>query len=214
MPDCDYCGASFDSETEELKHLKTEHREELGRIDKRRVGDVDVDDGGLPTGPIALGAVILLSAAVVGYVVFIAGSGGAAADEPTAVGSVHVHGTMEAVIDGEEIDFEAPEYAENDNAFHFHQGYHAQYGEHIYHVHAQEVTLQYALSTLGMEVNGEGTVLEFGETTYDDSDPDTTVEITVNGDPVAPGEHVLQGVGPEDQAAQGDGDSVRIVVET
>lgn len=219
MQECDYCGATHDSERAHLKHLKSEHRSELGPIDKRRVGDVSVDDGGVPTGPIALGVVILASLAVVGFVVFAGGNGGgggdAAADgEPYNVGQVHDHGTMEAVIDGEELFFEDEEFVELDQAFHFHAGYYDRYGEQIYHLHAQGVTIQYALETLGIEVNDDGTVLEFRDETYDDGDADTSIEITVDGEAVDPGEYVLSGVGPESQAAEGEGDDLRIVVET
>lgn len=224
MHECDYCGETHDSERAHLRHLKSAHRDELGPIDRRRVGDVEVDDGGLPTGPLALGVVVLASFAVVGYVVFIAGSGDAgagAADhgtiaddgEPYDVGAIHTHGTMEATIDGDEIDFEEDSRIGGSDAFHFHRGYADRFGEQIYHIHARGVTLQYALDALGMEVNDDGTVLTFDGETYDDSDADTTVEITVDGQPVEPADHLLEGVGPEDEAAAGEGDSVRIVVE-
>ena len=37
MTECDYCGESFDSEDAYLNHLQAEHRDELGRIDQKRV---------------------------------------------------------------------------------------------------------------------------------------------------------------------------------
>lgn len=214
MPDCDYCGDSFDDESAYLKHLKAEHRSELGPIDRRRIGDVDIDDGGLPTGPIALAVVIVASVAIVGYVVFIAGSGGAAAGEPTYDASNHVHGTMTMTIDGEEVDFMEPQFVENHQVFHFHGYENDEYGEHVWHIHGHGVTLQWALDSLGIEVNDEGTVLTFDGETYDDSDPGTTVEVTVNGEAVDIPTYELDGVGPEDQAAAGAGDDVVITVET
>ena len=212
MPECDYCGASFASEREELRHLKSEHRDELGPIDRRRVGDVDVgDDDGLPTGPIALGVVLLASVAIVGYVVFIAGGTGGDAGNT----GPHVHGTMEATIDGEEIDLMQSRYTGNDDRFHFHGNERSNYGANVWHIHGNSgVTLQYALRTLGFEVSADGSELTFDGTTYDDGDPDTDVRVLVDGDPVEPGDYVLKGVRDEEAAAQGQGDDVRVVVET
>jgi hypothetical protein len=210
MPECDYCGASFDSEAAELKHLKSEHRDELGPIDRRRIGDVDSDDDGIPAGPIALGVVLLASAGIVAYVVFIAGgTGGNGNTGP------HVHGTMEATIAGEEIDFMQPQFAGQGNRFHFHGSEQAHYGANVWHVHGNGgISLKYALGTLGMEVNDEGTTLSFNGTTYDDSDPDTEVRIQVDGESVEPGGYVLKGIRNESVAAEGKGDDVEIVVET
>ena len=214
MPECDYCAESFDDERSYLKHLKSEHRSELGPIDKRRIGDADLEKEGLPTGPIALGVVLLISVGIVGYVVFIAGSGGASAGEPTYDASNHVHGTMEMTVDGESVDFMEPQFVENAQVFHFHGYEHDAYGEHLWHLHGHGVTVQWALDSLGIDVNDDGTVLSFEGETYDDNDSDTTVDITVNGEEVDVTEYELQGVGPEDQAAQGAGDDVVIVVET
>lgn len=84
MPDCDYCEASFDDEEEYLAHLQAEHEGELGRIDRRRVEEAGRTDeeGGLPTGPIILGLVLLVAVAVVAYTVAVGGGGtdGAATD--------------------------------------------------------------------------------------------------------------------------------------
>lgn len=207
MPDCDYCSESFDSEDDYLKHLKTEHEGELGRIDQRRVASVS-EDSGIPKGPIMLGIIVLAVVAIVGYVLFLAGSD-SASGEPTALGSVHEHGTMEITIDGEQLDLTAQEFVERDDAFHFHAGQ----SRPIWHTHAQEVTLQYALDTLGIEVDDEGAVLSYDGETYRDDDPGTTIEITANGEPATPGDHVLSG-GTVEEAAEGLGDDVVIVVET
>lgn len=209
MPECDYCGASFDSEAAELKHLKSEHRDELGPIDRRRVGDVETDEEGLPWGPIALGFVVMASLGIVTYVVFFAGGGGGASGQPYDYGSAHDHGTLQAQIAGEQINFTSSEYADRDTAFHFHPNQ----TEPIWHTHARGVTVQYALGTLGIEVNDEGTVLTYDNTTYRDEEPGTTVNITVNGEPVEPGEYVLSG-GTVQQARNGEGDDIRVVVET
>lgn len=207
MPECDYCGASFDSEAAELKHLKSEHRDDLGPIDKRRIGDVDVDDDGLPTGPIALGVVLLASAGIVAYVVFIAGSGGASGS-PVADGT-HEHGLVEATIDGQEINFTDSQYTYQDDYFHVHDNQ----PEPMWHAHGSPITVQYALGTFGIEVNDDGTELTFQDETYRQDDPGTEIRITVNGEPVDPGEYTLEGVS-ERQAPQGEGDDISIVVET
>ncbi|MFB6170786.1 MAG: DUF3105 domain-containing protein [Haloarculaceae archaeon] len=78
MPECDYCGASFDTEQAHLEHLGNEHEGELGPIDRRRVDSDGDGDTGLPTGPIVLLVVVFASAAIVTYFVFGGGSGNAA----------------------------------------------------------------------------------------------------------------------------------------
>lgn len=206
MPECEYCGASHDSEKAHLKHLKSEHRDELGPIDKRRIGDVE-SESEFPTGPVALGVVVLASVAIVGYVVFIAGSGGANAGEPHALGSVHQHGTIEMTVDGKQIDFSQPQYQRpgHNQAFHFEGGV----GE-IWHVHAQGVTLHYAMNTIDINVTDD--TVTFNGTTYRDSDPEWEVVVQVNGEDVDPETYVLKGVRSEQAALNGEGDNVRIVV--
>lgn len=204
MPECDYCGASFDSEAAELDHLAAEHRDELGPIDKRRVGD-DGDDGGLPTGPIALGVVLLISIGIVGYVVFIAGGSGADA-QPTADGT-HEHGMLEVTIDGEEIDLTQPKYTSSQGFFHIHPGQEMQ----MWHTHGSPVTLKFALEQLGMEVNDDATVLTFENETYRESEG-AEIRLEVDGESVGP-DYTLDGVS-EAEARQGGGDQIRVVVET
>jgi len=74
MPECDYCGATV-AEADYQDHLRTEHYDELGRIDRRRVG-ANASDDGLPTGPIALVAVVGVTVAVIAYLLLFAGGGG------------------------------------------------------------------------------------------------------------------------------------------
>jgi len=192
MPDCDYCGASFDSEDAYLDHLAADHEEtELGSIDRRRVADRDADDGGFPLGPAVLVGLLAVSGVLVVYVTFFMGTGGgsgAGADdpvqEPTGVGTTHVHGSMTVVIDGEELDFSQRRYQLQDDAFHFEGGDGSRY-----HVHAQGVTLEYALETL--EVDTDRDRLTVYGTVYDATDGQT-VRYEVNGETVDPTTYVLQ----------------------
>lgn len=196
MPDCDYCEASFDDEAAYLDHLREVHADELGPIDQRRMATES--SRSLPTGPLAIALVLLAAAAVVGYVIFLPGGGGSAAgDGPRNVGSVHYHGTLTVVVDGQQLDFSQPEYQhpQQQPAFHFEGGDGSQW-----HVHAQSVTLAYAMDTLDIGVTAD--TVAFEGTTYDDAATDTTVEVTVDGESVTPAEYVLR-----------DGDAVRIVVE-
>lgn len=79
MPDCDYCGESFDGEDAYLNHLADEHMGELGPIDRRKVeehgGGTDDLLSSIPTGPLALVFVIGVSIALIVYVTFFFGSG-------------------------------------------------------------------------------------------------------------------------------------------
>jgi len=218
MPDCNYCDASFDDEGSYLDHLHADHDEsELSRIDRRRVEDHTGggDDEGFPVGPVIIGGLIVLAFGIIAYVVLVvnpSGSGPAAAtpddaeQTPYDQGAVHEHGTIEVVIDGEELDFSRTAFQNPRQypAFHFEGG-----DGTTWHKHARGVTLGYAMSTLGIEVT-ESTVAYDG-TTYDDADPDTTVTVEVNGEPVDPSEYVLQGTASEGSQ---DGDHIRIVVET
>jgi len=196
MPECRYCGETFETEDAELAHLEAEHADELGRIDRRRLGD-DGGGSGVSGGPVVVGLVVVLVAVVAGYVAFVAGDGGDAAAAPSDVGSVHYHGTIEVVIEGEPVDFSRAEYqyrSTNVDAFHFEGGDGSRW-----HVHARGVTLEWAMSSLGIEVT-EGSVTFGGETHRDGEGASVTV--AVSGSPVDPSGYVLQ-----------EGDHIRVVVE-
>jgi len=75
-------------------------------------------------------------------------------------------------------------------------------GGELWHAHSTTLTLSYALTTLE-GINAEDDLIEYAGTTYDPADDGTTVEVTVNDEPVEMNEYVLK-----------DGDSVRIVVES
>ena len=188
MPECDYCGATHESETAHLEHLEAEHYDELGPIDKRRVDD-DGDDGGLPTGPIAIGVVLLAATGIVGYVVFVAGGSSGGIGQ---AGSAHYHGGIEVTITGDTVDFSQSQYQLQDRRFHFEGGDGSEW-----HAHATGVTLEYGMSTLGIGV-GENSVT-FDGTEYVDGEGYEVIT-QVNGEDVSP-DYVLT-----------DGDDIRIVV--
>lgn len=217
MADCDYCGDSFEDEQTYLEHLAATHEGELGAIDKRRVAEaVDTgDDGGLPTGPLVLGGVLLFAAAVVAYVlVGVNGGGGSGVvngfDVDQTPGQVsqgeHGHGLINVTIAGEELDFSRAEFQRPRQfaAFHFEGG-----DGRVWHKHASGVTLEYAMATLGIGVS-EGTVTYNG-TTYSDSDDGTTVTVAVGGESVTPSTYELAGA--SDRSPE-DGDFIEIVVTT
>jgi hypothetical protein len=212
MPDCSYCGESFDDDHAHLVHLRDEHEGELGTIDRRRVEDeLDTEDGEFPTGPVVLGIVLTVAVAIVGYVIFIAGgssgngtvNGIDVAQMPGQVSqSEHAHGRINVTIDGQTLDFSRDQYQLQADAFHFESG-----NGRIWHKHAPGVTLEYAMATLGIDVSQDSVTFE--GTTYSDSDPDTSVTVTVDGDPVVPSEYELTGTST-DNAEQGD--FIRIIV--
>lgn len=202
MPNCRYCDDSFDTEDDYLTHLEEVHGDELGPIDRRRIAAGRGDQGGLgiATGPLVIGAVIVVVAALIGYVVFFAdgGSDGSSGEiTPHSIGTVHAHGTMEVVIKGTPIDFGQAEYQYHQtgvDAFHYEGG-----DGTTWHLHAQGVTLQWALASLGIEVTTDTVTID--DTTYRDGE-NATVTIEVNGQAVDPSEYLLS-----------DGDQVRVVVE-
>lgn len=112
---------------------------------------------------------------------------------------LHVHGSIDFVVDGEEVDFGADRYQSSDHGRYFHfEGGEAE----PWHAHSWAVTLDHAMATLpGIDVR-EGAVTH-GNVTYEANDPDTTVTVEVNGESVTPADYFLK-----------DGDHVRIVVET
>ena len=195
MEECDYCGESFEGEKAYVKHLRTEHVDELGPIDRRRVGADDEGGSDLPVGPLALALVIGATVAIVAYVTFFAGGGGTASGSVGPAGSAHYHGSMEVVVLGERVDFSRSEYQLRDDRFHFEAGDGTQW-----HAHATGVTLDYAMESLGFDVTR--TSFTYQGTTYRDSSEEYTVRVTVNEDRVNPEEYVLQ-----------EGDRVRVVVE-
>lgn len=187
MPECDYCGASFEEEDAYLTHLGDDHGGELGRIDRRRVEQHQRDDSSIdiPTGPAVLVGIILVAAAFVTYLTVFS-------DQNQAVGSTHIHGTITMTIDGEQV----PVAQEGGSAaFHFHGN------SRQWHVEATDVSLKQALSIVGVEIS-EGRITYDG-TTYRQADSNTTITIEVNGRQVVPGEYILT-----------DGDSVRITINT
>lgn len=202
MPDCDYCGEHVEGEDAYLDHLRSEHEGELGPIDRRRVGKADDGGSDLPTGPIALGVIIVAAAAIVGYTVFAGGSGGDSTRGP--VGSAHGHGTINMTVLGDRVDFSREKYQLQARKFHFERG-----NGRIWHVHATGVTLKWAMSTLDIGVTRDS--VTYNGTTYRDGSSKYEVRVTVNGNPVDPSEYVLRGVSFE-KAKAGEGPHVRIVV--
>ncbi|PSQ41022.1 hypothetical protein BRD07_06165 [Halobacteriales archaeon QS_9_68_42] len=175
MPECDYCGATHDSEGAHLDHLESEHYDELGPIDKRRV-----DDRGsgfdVPVGPIAIGVVLVAAAGILGYVVFVAGGNGS--QEVGPYQSDHYHGTMEMTVLGNDVDFSQSQYQVRDNRFHFEGG-----NGQRWHAHATSVTFGYAMNALGFDVSTDPNTLVYRGDTYTDGEGYEVV-LEVNGNSV------------------------------
>lgn len=105
----------------------------------------------------------------------------------------HIHGTMEVVVNGEQVNFTQDRYQSADHFFHFEGGDGTRW-----HAHSWEITLEYALEQLNMSATESS--FTYNGTTYEDSNAD--VQIRVNGEPVNPEQYRLM-----------EGDQVRIVVE-
>ena len=204
MPDCDYCGESFGSERGRDKHLKAEHADELGPIDRRRL-DMEGDDESVlsgAAGPIALGVIILFAAAVIGFLVFSPGQ----SPEPHNLGGYHGHGTINMTVLGESPDFSRDRYQVQDRFFHFENR-----NGRIWHVHGEGVTLEYGMNTIDIGVTDDS--VTYNGTTYEDSDPQYDVEVTVSGRNVNPSTYVLEGEGRTPVAGETSSDGhIRIIV--
>jgi len=210
MEECDHCGDTFDDEDAYLSHLAGEHRGELGRIEEKRVENHEADqDGGRTRLYVSVAAVAVIAAlgAFALGTLFTGGGGGGDTIEPSAqnaqspmasggdvpppaqdqvalpqnLGSLHSHGTMTVEIDGQRLDFTRNEFQLQADAFHFEPGRNP--GER-YHLHAQRITLEYGLETLGIGVTNS--TLSYDGTVYDDADPNQRVVYRVNGEEVNP----------------------------
>jgi sulfur carrier protein ThiS len=203
MPDCTYCREGFDDEEAYLRHLRDEHREELSRIDERRV-ESGLDEETADRRWLYAAAVVVLLVGAAGVYTALGGLGAGAGGgggspselEPQDPGSRHYHGSVDVRIDDRSFDFGRDRWQLRADCFHFegNQG-------NRWHVHCQDVTLSWAMDSLGFNVTA-GT-LAYDGTTYRDAASGTSVAVRVDGEPVNPAEYVLQ-----------EGDSVEIVVET
>lgn len=191
--DCDYCSNSFENDKKYTKHLKNQHEGELSRVDKKKVEQV-LEGGSSSSSfvnPYAVGATVL-SIAIVGLVVFIAVGNPLGTDnsvegtqDPGPVGGAHIHGPLDMTVLGNEVDFSQPQYQLQADAFHFEGGR----GDR-WHGHAEGVTLKWGMNSLGIDVTPDSVTYE--GTTYNDSDPEYNVSVTVDGQSVNPSSYVLQ----------------------
>lgn len=108
----------------------------------------------------------------------------------------HQHGTIEVRVDGETLNLSRDQFQHQHDYFHLEGGD----GE-TWHAHTWHATMGWALSTLDINVTSDTVTVD--GTTYDASDSDTTVRVTVNGEPVE---------NPRDYRLK-DGDQIVIVVE-
>ncbi|MFB6283210.1 MAG: hypothetical protein ABEK59_04650 [Halobacteria archaeon] len=196
---CDHCGYQTDSEEKYLDHLEENHYDELSRIEERKVEDRARGEGGLTPGKVIVG-IVVVAVVVIGGAYFVissggdGGGGGPVTDvQPGAAGSTHTHGLINVTIDGKKLDFSKDKYQHQDRKFHFENGDGSQW-----HGHATKITPGYALDTLGIEVHGRN--LSFDGKTYRDSNPNTTVDITVNGREIDPASYIMK-----------NGDSLKVV---
>ncbi|MFA9428485.1 hypothetical protein [Natronorubrum sp. A-ect3] len=206
MTTCPYCGDSV-PDHRYGGHLERVHADELTAIDRRRV---DLTEDGSNRRPLLLyaGAGIVLVLFVIGYAAVFLGPGTAASSaaiQPDPSAPIHEHGTLTVQYDETVVAFDDPELTERDNCFHFHDH---DNGE-IWHAHCADVSIEYALETLDMDVTAESATID-GQT-FDEADGDT-VSVTVNGEDVDPQEYILEGVESVDDATDGAGDHVEIVV--
>jgi hypothetical protein len=213
MVDCDYCEESFEDEQAYLAHLEADHEGELSSIDARRVEGRDTDSPTVNVGMIVLGVMIVAAVVVVAYIATV-GLGDSSGDGPGRTGSAHEHGTITVMVEGEPLNLVQDQYLFADDNFHL-DGPSDRIEEDLFvwHTHAEGVTLKYALETFGMEVASDGSEVTFQGTTYSTDDPDTELQLLVDGESVTPGEYELDGT-TTDQARQGNGDYIQVVLNS
>lgn len=207
-PHCTYCGETVPDDEYE-KHLEQTHGGELTAIDQRRLGPTS---GEPKTRNLALyaGVGVVVTVFVLGYGILFLGSGddaSPAAVQPDVANQIHEHGTITVEHDGTAVDFNQPQFIERDGCFHFHAYDDAQ----VWHAHCEDVTIEYALETLGIGVTAERFSIDDQEYAEEDGDD---VSVTVDGEDVDPQEYVLEGTESVEEAANGAGDNVEIVVES
>jgi hypothetical protein len=113
--------------------------------------------------------------------------------------NLHVHGSINFTVDGEELDFSRDKYQQAGHNDHFHfEGGHAS----PWHAHSAHVTIGYAMSTLeGINVTDDA--MTYNGTAYSLDGENGAATIKVNGESVDPNEYYLK-----------NGDSVTIEIES
>jgi hypothetical protein len=202
--ECEYCGTQITSD-DEIKHYSNDHSvDELTIGDRKRVENYEEEETVLKTvrenkSVVALLVPLVFLLAVVVYISFggLSSQNNATGAEiqPTGQNTVHIHGQIQMTVNGESVDFGQQKYQLQDDAFHFESD------RPRWHVHADQVTLEYGLESLGFGPVTTETISYNGKT-YDDTTAGETVKITVNGEEVTPQEYILK-----------DGDSIRIIVK-
>lgn len=192
MEECDHCGDTFEDEDAYLEHLGSQHRDDLGRIEEKRVEQYEADSGGGGRTQLYVAVAAVAVVAALGAFAFgnVFGSSAPApmqddVQQPSGLQSVHYHGEMNVTVDGQAIDFSQEQYQLQDDYFHFERREGTRF-----HVHGQGVTLEYALETLDIGVTN--TALSFDGTVYRDTNPDQRVVYRVNGEEVNPEQYVLE----------------------
>ncbi|MFC5970961.1 hypothetical protein ACFPYI_06405 [Halomarina salina] len=237
--DCPYCGDSVPDDAY-VSHLRRGHDEDdLTAIDRRRVRAArNRPNRGRLVLYAGLGGVLLLFVLGYGLVAVSSGPGpSSAAVTPDPTNGTHEHGRITVQYDDQTVDLSDPRYLEADECFHFHEDesdggsddeastYEESDHERgagsdhhgdtpasaVWHAHCENVTLEYALETLGMTVTSDSATIDGRE--YAEADGDE-VTVTVDGDPVDPREYELQGVESVEDANHGAGDDVRVVVRS
>ncbi len=186
--DCDYCSESFDDEKSYIKHLKQQHKDDLKRIDRRKIEDFEEQkllNLNISWGVIALVAIIIVSFGVVAVIVFGGSNPEFTGDGSNlVVGSDHYHGTIEVIIEGERIDFSQPRYQLQSDPFHFEAGDGRQW-----HAHAENVPLKFAMQTVDINIHNKTAITHSGNT-Y--TEQNYNISIASNGRPIDPTNYILK----------------------
>ncbi|WP_137287805.1 hypothetical protein [Halorussus salinisoli] len=109
----------------------------------------------------------------------------------------HPHGSLNVSVNGTTVDFTQSKYTHADDYFHFH----GDEGAERWHAHSMNLTVDYAISAFpGLNLTND--TFTYENTTYENGENGTKINVTVNGETVDTSTYVLK-----------DGDDVRVVVE-
>ncbi len=146
---CEICGKKFGDQKSLAQHIEAKHSKEEKQFRQKKASRSTKK----------IGLYLGIGVAIIGilYVFFLATQVAPTGIGP--VGEIHIHFPLKVVINGEQYNFEQPQFIERNHATHFHSG-----AADKIHVHARGVTVDYFLKSIGINISNG--CMEFNKATY------------------------------------------------